>query len=99
MSVMTRVLERIYIGRRFKNDTERLEKLFESLCEDDGFRLTNRKTKKEDRRMTTLHWPSFFPDACPPPDASEASAEVFRLVAFEPPSASDFESHRGTVPR
>lgn len=23
------VLERIYIGRRFKNDTERLEKLFE----------------------------------------------------------------------
>ena len=23
------VLERIYVGRRFKNDTERLEKLFE----------------------------------------------------------------------
>jgi hypothetical protein len=23
------VLERIYIGRRFRNDTERLEKLFE----------------------------------------------------------------------
>jgi hypothetical protein len=23
------VIERIYIGRRFKNDTERLEKLFE----------------------------------------------------------------------
>ena len=23
------MLERIYIGRRFKNDTERLEKLFE----------------------------------------------------------------------
>jgi hypothetical protein len=23
------VLERIYIGRRFKNDTERLEKLFD----------------------------------------------------------------------
>jgi hypothetical protein len=23
------LLERIYIGRRFKNDTERLEKLFE----------------------------------------------------------------------
>jgi hypothetical protein len=23
------VLERIYLGRRFKNDTERLEKLFE----------------------------------------------------------------------
>ena len=24
-----KVLERIYIGRRFRNDTERLEKLFE----------------------------------------------------------------------
>tara|TARA_B100000780_G_scaffold253214_1_gene200723 strand:- start:210 stop:521 length:312 start_codon:yes stop_codon:yes gene_type:complete len=27
------VLERIYIGRRFKNDTERLEKLFELYTE------------------------------------------------------------------
>ena len=27
------VLERIYIGRRFKNDTERLEKLFEPYTE------------------------------------------------------------------
>ena len=26
---LERILERIYIGRRFKNDTERLEKLFE----------------------------------------------------------------------
>jgi hypothetical protein len=26
------VLERIYIGRRFKNDTERLEKLFDLYC-------------------------------------------------------------------
>ena len=48
--------------------------------------------------MTTLHWPSFFPETCPPPDASEASAEVFRLVAFEPPSASDFESHAERCP-
>jgi hypothetical protein len=27
------VLERIYIGRRFRNDTERLEKLFELYTE------------------------------------------------------------------
>lgn len=27
------VLERIYIGRRFRNDTERLEKLFEMYTE------------------------------------------------------------------
>ena len=32
------VLERIYIGRRFKNDTERLEKLFELYT-----KVTNRK--------------------------------------------------------
>lgn len=31
------VLERIYIGRRFKNDTERLEKLFELYTKMDGF--------------------------------------------------------------
>ena len=30
------VLERIYIGRRFKNDTERLEKLFELYTEMTG---------------------------------------------------------------
>jgi hypothetical protein len=29
MPATTKVLERIYIGRRFKNDTERLEKLFD----------------------------------------------------------------------
>jgi hypothetical protein len=28
-------LERIYIGRRFKNDTERLEKLFDLYTQDD----------------------------------------------------------------
>ena len=33
------VLERIYIGRRFKNDTERLEKLFRPLYQDDHQRL------------------------------------------------------------
>ena len=32
------VLERIYIGRRFRNDTERLEKLFEMYTEMSGNR-------------------------------------------------------------
>ena len=35
------VLERIYIGRRFKNDTERLEKLFELYT-----KMTNKKVEK-----------------------------------------------------
>ena len=44
------VLERIYIGRRFKNDTERLEKLFElytkmTTQQAVPQKLTNRKTK------------------------------------------------------
>lgn len=36
-----RILEEIYIGRRFKNDTERLEKLFEMYTE-----MTNNKTNQ-----------------------------------------------------
>ncbi|MCT7983782.1 lactate dehydrogenase [Laspinema sp. A4] len=44
------VIERIYIGRRFKNDTERLEKLFELYTkmtsqEKPGKKSTKRKTK------------------------------------------------------
>jgi hypothetical protein len=34
-------LERIYIGRRFKNDTERLEKLFEMYM-----KMTSKKGKE-----------------------------------------------------
>ncbi len=43
------VLERIYIGRRFKNDTERLEKLFELYT-----KMTSQQTapKKPDKRKT-----------------------------------------------
>jgi hypothetical protein len=37
------VLERIYIGRRFKNDTERLEKLFELYTKMSASRGTNKK--------------------------------------------------------
>lgn len=43
------VLERIYIGRRFKNDTERLEKLFElytKMTTDQKKVATNRKTRQ-----------------------------------------------------
>ena len=42
------VLERIYIGRRFRNDTERLEKLFEMYTEmtkEIGLKKTNLKVK------------------------------------------------------
>jgi hypothetical protein len=38
-----------------------------------------------------VNWPSFFPPQCPPSDAMDASAEVFRLVSSNPPTVSDFE--------
>jgi hypothetical protein len=40
----------------------------------------------------TVNWPSFFPPQCPPSEAKDASAEVFRLVRWNPPSAGDFKS-------
>ena len=40
------MLERIYIGRRFRNDTERLEKLFELYTADDP--LTARSSQKDE---------------------------------------------------
>lgn len=40
------VLERIYIGRRFKNDTERLEKLFELYTKMTAAANATAKTKK-----------------------------------------------------
>jgi hypothetical protein len=39
-----------------------------------------------------VNWPSFFPPQCPPLEAKDASAEVFRLVSSNPPAVSDFES-------
>jgi hypothetical protein len=39
------VLERIYIGRRFKNDTERLEKLFELYAKMTAGQGTTKKQK------------------------------------------------------
>jgi hypothetical protein len=44
------VLERIYIGRRFKNDTERLEKLFELYT-----RMTEGKAESKDRKSGGGH--------------------------------------------
>jgi hypothetical protein len=43
------VLERIYIGRRFKNDTERLEKLFELYTKMSSSQGTTKKKKAEAR--------------------------------------------------
>lgn len=43
------VLERIYIGRRFRNDTERLEKLFEIYTK---MTTSMKPTKKRNRRQT-----------------------------------------------
>jgi hypothetical protein len=43
------VLERIYIGRRFKNDTERLEKLFELYTKMIAGQRTAQKKKGEAR--------------------------------------------------
>jgi hypothetical protein len=41
------VLERIYIGRRFKNDTERLEKLFDLYTKITASAAPTRKRKAE----------------------------------------------------
>ena len=40
------VLERIYIGRRFKNDTDRLEKLFELYTKMTSQQTTPKKSAK-----------------------------------------------------
>lgn len=42
-------LERIYIGRRFKNDTERLEKLFELYTQ-----MTAKKTAENETKVTAI---------------------------------------------
>lgn len=47
------VLERIYIGRRFKNDTERLEKLFELYTQMTAAAAENTPMKKSTRRKLT----------------------------------------------
>jgi len=49
--------------------------------------------------MSTASWPSFFPSECPPSEAKDASVEVFRLVASDPPTTKDFESYAQTRPK
>ena len=44
------VLERIYIGRRFKNDTERLEKLFDLYT-----KMTARRDRLGNERRRQAH--------------------------------------------
>ena len=63
-------LERIYIGRRFKNDTERLEKLFDlytkmtaSTGEPKPLRARRRKNPR--RLMNTVSLPSVSLNYCP----------------------------------
>lgn len=38
----------------------------------------------------SLTWPSFYPDRCPPAEATPAAGVVLRLVRNDPPSADDF---------
>src|SRR4051794_11688442 len=38
-------------------------------------------------------WPDHFPPSCPPPDAVEASGEMYRLVNSDPLTSVDFMSH------
>ena len=40
------ILDRIYIGRRFKNDTERLEKLFELYTKMTSQQASSKKSAK-----------------------------------------------------
>ncbi len=46
-------LERIYIGRRFKNDTERLEKLFELYTQIIGPAASRKFSKRREKEATT----------------------------------------------
>ncbi len=38
----------------------------------------------------TWAWPSFYPDLCPPAEATPAEGTVLRLVRNDPPRADDF---------
>ena len=39
---------------------------------------------------SSLTWPSFYPDRCPPAGTTPAEGVVLRLVHNDPPSADDF---------
>ena len=44
----------------------------------------------ETNPTSSLTWPSFYPDHCPPAGATPAEGVVLRLVRNDPPSADDF---------
>ena len=46
-------------------------------------------------------FPTNWPEACPPDEASDAEGIVFRLVDRDPPAASDFVTHfeSGKMPK
>lgn len=43
--------------------------------------------------MSKASFPSYFPPSCPPHEASAASGHVFRIVAGDALTDSDFKSH------
>lgn len=40
-----------------------------------------------------MTFPATWPENCPPPDAADASGEVFRIVNDDPPSVDDLKSY------
>lgn len=45
-----------------------------------------------------MYWHDFFPDECPPEEATPASGIVYRLVRKNPPGPKDFRSYREMQP-
>ena len=50
---------------------------------------TERKVVLE---LDSLGWPSYFPDDCPPEQASVPNGIYYRIVRTDPPDQSDFVS-------
>lgn len=52
------------------------------------------------RKYFPMHWPTFFPEDCPPVSAKDLeAAEVYRLADKNPPSDGDFIPHRIKFPQ
>ena len=50
-------------------------------------------------RNANITWPDFFPEDCPPNDATLASGRAYRFVRRNPPESSDFQPYRKTGQR
>ncbi len=48
-----------------------------------------------------MKFPEDWPTDCPPPDAEEASGDVYRIVRDDPPASADFATHweTGRLPK